>query len=98
MERAQAPIPIGTTVTVERLGETMEEMYVNMGPQHPSTHGVLRLMLKLDGEVGQQIGYLAAATVGAVNFILVLFIGWAFAHKEKVRGFMAKRRRGNSKS
>jgi NADH-quinone oxidoreductase subunit D len=28
----------------------MEEMYVNMGPQHPSTHGVLRLMLKLDGE------------------------------------------------
>jgi hypothetical protein len=36
--------------------------------------------------------------VGAVNFILVLFIGWAFAHKEKVRGFMAKRRRGNSKS
>ncbi|MFB3817690.1 MAG: NADH-quinone oxidoreductase subunit D [Candidatus Methylomirabilales bacterium] len=29
----------------------MEEMYVNMGPQHPSTHGVLRLLLKLDGEV-----------------------------------------------
>src|SRR3972149_3950668 len=44
------PIPIGTTVVMERTGETMEEMYVNMGPQHPSTHGVLRLMLKLDGE------------------------------------------------
>lgn len=27
-----------------------EEFYVNMGPQHPSTHGVLRLVLKLDGE------------------------------------------------
>jgi len=47
MER---PIPIGTTAVMERTGETMEEMYVNMGPQHPSTHGVLRLMLKLDGE------------------------------------------------
>ena len=49
MER-ERPIPIGTTVVMERTGETMEEMYVNMGPQHPSTHGVLRLMLKLDGE------------------------------------------------
>ncbi|MCI0484479.1 MAG: NADH-quinone oxidoreductase subunit D [candidate division NC10 bacterium] len=29
----------------------MEEMWVNMGPQHPSTHGVLRLLIKLDGEV-----------------------------------------------
>ncbi len=27
-----------------------ETMTVNMGPQHPSTHGVLRLMLELDGE------------------------------------------------
>jgi len=46
----EAPVPIGTTAVIERTGETMEEMYVNMGPQHPSTHGVLRLMLKLDGE------------------------------------------------
>jgi NADH-quinone oxidoreductase subunit D len=37
-------------------------MTVNMGPQHPSTHGVLRLVLELDGEVIQNvtptIGYL----------------------------------------
>lgn len=28
-----------------------ETMTINMGPQHPSTHGVLRLVLELDGEV-----------------------------------------------
>jgi NADH-quinone oxidoreductase subunit D len=37
-------------------------MTVNMGPQHPSTHGVLRLVLELDGEVVRSlsptIGYL----------------------------------------
>ena len=39
-----------------------ETMTVNMGPQHPSTHGVLRLVLELDGEVIKNvtptIGYL----------------------------------------
>ena len=43
-----------------RLGE--ERIVVNMGPQHPSTHGVLRLMLELDGETVTEaragIGYL----------------------------------------
>jgi NADH-quinone oxidoreductase subunit D len=39
-----------------------ETMTVNMGPQHPSTHGVLRLVLELDGEtvvsVSPTIGFL----------------------------------------
>jgi NADH-quinone oxidoreductase subunit D len=38
-----------------------DELVINMGPQHPSTHGVLRVKLKLDGErvVGSEcvIGY-----------------------------------------
>jgi NADH-quinone oxidoreductase subunit D len=28
-----------------------EEMILNIGPQHPSTHGVLRIVIDLDGEV-----------------------------------------------
>jgi len=39
-----------------------EELLINMGPQHPSTHGVLRLLLRTDGElvleVTPHIGYL----------------------------------------
>src|SRR5580700_12325082 len=38
------------------------ELVINMGPQHPATHGVLRVILKLDGEqvLGTEcvIGYL----------------------------------------
>ncbi|HEY0543021.1 MAG TPA: NADH dehydrogenase subunit D, partial [Actinoallomurus sp.] len=39
-----------------------DRLVVNMGPQHPSTHGVLRLILTLDGETVDEtrvgIGYL----------------------------------------
>jgi NADH-quinone oxidoreductase subunit D len=39
-----------------------DEMLVSMGPQHPSTHGVLRLVLKTDGEIVSDVephmGYL----------------------------------------
>ena len=28
----------------------VEEMEINFGPQHPATHGVLRVLVKLDGE------------------------------------------------
>ncbi len=46
----------------EQAGSEDETMIINMGPQHPSTHGVLRLMLELEGETVLRtkpiIGYL----------------------------------------
>lgn len=40
----------GRGAYVEYFDETQESMTINMGPVHPSTHGVLRLKLDLDGE------------------------------------------------
>src|ERR687892_1226423 len=37
-------------ITTEERDLSTQEMVLNIGPQHPSTHGVLRLVLELDGE------------------------------------------------
>ena len=49
-------------VTLERIQGHEERVILSMGPQHPSTHGVLRLVLELEGETVRRaiydIGYL----------------------------------------
>src|SRR5213596_2938522 len=51
--------------TVETAVGTAKTMVLNMGPQHPSTHGVLRILLELDGETVVKaipdLGYLHTA-------------------------------------
>jgi len=48
--------------TIETVAGSANTMVLNMGPQHPSTHGVLRVVLELDGETVLKarpvIGYL----------------------------------------
>jgi NADH-quinone oxidoreductase subunit D len=48
--------------TIDAAGVEGDRLVVNMGPQHPSTHGVLRLVLEIDGETVTDaragIGYL----------------------------------------
>jgi NADH-quinone oxidoreductase subunit D len=50
------------TTTIEMPVGPAQPMVLNMGPQHPSTHGVLRVILELDGEIVLKadpiIGYL----------------------------------------
>ena len=54
-----------TTKEIDASGDSLE-MMVNMGPQHPSTHGVFRLLLHIDGErvveAEPHIGYLHRAS------------------------------------
>ena len=72
-DRTKAPSPANATtqsirssvtnaVAIEERGEPEGIMTINMGPQHPSTHGVLRVVLDIDGETvvdaRPEIGYL----------------------------------------
>src|ERR1700761_8238331 len=57
-QELKSPDPSG----FEPLPTSARRMTLNMGPQHPSTHGVLRVVLELDGETilnaRPEIGYL----------------------------------------
>jgi NADH-quinone oxidoreductase subunit D len=57
-----SPVESNTLVGVEEPELAGDHMLINIGPQHPATHGVLRLVLELDGETVVRciphIGYL----------------------------------------
>jgi NADH-quinone oxidoreductase subunit D len=57
-----APDKISASTLIETPAGPAQPMILNMGPQHPSTHGVLRVVLELDGETVLKaesvIGYL----------------------------------------
>src|SRR5438132_11789413 len=65
--------------TIVEFDVRTDEMLVNMGPQHPSTHGVLRLVLRTDGEIVSEVvphlGYLhrCAEKIGE-NVLPIQFI------------------------
>lgn len=73
----------------------------NLAPQAPFFRlglvGVVVPALRIEGEIGQQLGYLSAAGAGTVNFVILALVGWAFAHKERTREIiegLRRRRRG----
>ena len=56
-------VPLGVARTRDPDDDLHDEhMLINIGPQHPATHGVLRLVVELDGErviqVIPHVGYL----------------------------------------
>ena len=66
----------------------------NIAPQAPFFRlglvGATVPGLTVGGEIGQQLGYLNAANAGVLDFVILIFLGWAFAHKEQSRALVAR--------
>jgi hypothetical protein len=88
-----APVAVGPNIVLvggtTKDGATKSSFRANLAPQQPFFQlglvGATVPALKIDGEIGQQLGYLNANTVGIVNFTIFLIIGYAFAHKQQMR-------------
>jgi hypothetical protein len=82
-------------------GTTNATARANLAPKSPffqigGPFGLTVPALKVDGEIGQQLGYLSAAGVGTADFVLLILIGWAMAHKERTREIWERVRRRRS--
>ncbi len=91
----------GTTVS----GVTQGVARANLAPKPPFFQAGLFYVvvpaLGIKDEVGQQLSYIAAASVATVDFVILLLIGYAFNHREKTRAFFDRirdRRRRRSSS
>jgi hypothetical protein len=75
-------------------GPLASSVRANIAPQSPFFQlglvGATVPGLTIGGEIGQQLGYLSAAGVGTVNFIALLLVGWAFAHRERTRAILRR--------
>ncbi len=85
---------VGGTTTA---GVQTGSIRANIAPAAPffqlGLFGATVPALTINGEIGQQLGYLAANTVGIINFAIFIAIGWAFAHKTQIREWRDRRRR-----
>jgi hypothetical protein len=96
-----APIALGPDVIIvggtTRDGVLAASVRANIAPEAPFFQlglvGATVPALKIDGEIGQQLGYLNANTVGIVDFAIFVIIGWAFAHKEQIKAWRERRKR-----
>jgi hypothetical protein len=73
-------------------GVLTSSVRANTSPQEPFFQlglvGMTVPGLAIEGDIGQQLAYLNAAGAGTVNFIILLLIGWAYAHKAQTRAIV----------
>jgi hypothetical protein len=98
-----SPVVNGATVFLiggsTQAGLVTSALRANLAPQSPFFQigpvGVVVPALQIPGEIGQQLGYLAAAGAATLDFTVMVILGWMFNHKPVVRAWW-NRRRGRS--
>ncbi len=75
-------------------GVVASSLRANTSPQSPffqlGPFGATVPGLKIDGEIGQQLGYANAAGAGTLTFVILILIGWAYAHKPQARAMITR--------
>ena len=78
-------------------GVTAGSIRANIAPEAPyfqlGLFGATVPALQINGEIGQQLGYLNANTVGVVDFVIFIVIGYLLAHRTQIREWRDRRRR-----
>jgi N-acetylneuraminic acid mutarotase len=95
-----APVVTGANVLLiggKSDGAPLRGAYrASLAPQLPFFRagllGVTVPGLQIGGEIGQQLGYLAAAGVGTGNFVILVIVAWMFNHRPQIRAWMDRRR------
>jgi hypothetical protein len=74
----------------------------NLSPQPPFFQlGILGATipgLSIKGEIGQQLGYINAMTVGMINFVVLVLLGYALSHRDASMRLLEKLSRGRIKA
>lgn len=67
-------------------GPVDNSMRANISPEPPffrlGLFGATIPALAIEGEIGQQLGYINAFGVGMANFVILIMIGWAYSHRQ----------------
>ncbi len=102
-----APVILGTHVVLiggqTDSGVLGTSVRARLAPELPffqlGPFGVVVPGLQIPGEIGQQLGYLAAAGVGTGSFVILVIIGWMFNNRARVRGWWERfRSRGRERA
>jgi hypothetical protein len=95
-----APIVAGSTVILiggeADGGPLASSTRASLAPQEPFFRlglvGVTVPGLQIGGEIGQQLGYLAAAGVGTGNFVILVIVAWMFNHRPQIAAWWQRRK------